>query len=62
MLARFLGLKTEILLLREEANIKCQKVFSILNCCNNIVHKRTHKDIILSMRRELPKLFDFQYC
>jgi hypothetical protein len=50
ILSEFLGKKTENILLKVEAEIKYQKIFSILGSLNAIVHKRTHKDIIVAMR------------
>jgi len=38
------------------------RIFNLLKCCNTIVHKRSHRELIMAMRTELAELFGFEYC
>ncbi|CDW78434.1 UNKNOWN [Stylonychia lemnae] len=61
-LAEFISKKAENIMLRYEATEKEKKILQILKCCDQIIKKRTHKDIILTMRRELANLYEFDLC
>eukprot|EP00347_Sterkiella_histriomuscorum_P005208 403357481 len=61
-LCEFLAKKAQNLLLKWEAQEKEKKILQILKCCNQIVKQRSHKNIIMTMRRQLPLLFDFEKC
>ena len=49
-------------MLRWESTEKEKKIMSILKCCDTITKKRAHKDIILTMRKELANLYEFDLC
>lgn len=42
-----------------DADDKKDKIFQIIDSCNRILDKKTHVEVILSIRKELTNLFEF---